>query len=165
MGGPLSRAAYAFAAADGGAALAAVTAAWITAPLSVALAVTVFRGHFPLYQRQGGPVNYLLSIGGVLEGAIPYAAANPLRVVPACLIGSTVASAVTAAFGCTVSSPVGGMFALRTAAGWMYMLPAIAVGSIISMFLLAAFHKAHAGEQAESTASAHQPASLQQESA
>lgn len=164
MGGPLSRAAYAFAAADGGTALAAVTAAWITVPLSVALAATVFRGHFPLYQRQGGPVNYILSIGGILEGAVPYAAANPLRVIPACLIGSATSGAVTAAFGCTVSSSVGGMFALRTAAGWMYILPAIAVGSIISMFLLAAFHRAHAGKQEESTAALQQSTALQQES-
>lgn len=164
MGGPLSRGAYVFAVASGGATLAAVAAAWITIPLSIALAVTVFRGHFPMYQRQSGAVNYILGIGGILEGAVPYAAANPLRVIPACLIGSAAAGAVTAAFGCTVSSSVGGMLAFRTAGGWMYMLPAIAVGAIISMFLLAAFHKAHVGEPAENTDSAKQSAAvLQQE--
>ncbi len=164
MGGPLSRGAYVFAVSGGGTALAAVAAAWITIPLSIALAVTVFRGHFPVYQRQGSAVNYILSIGGILEGAVPYAAASPLRVIPACLIGSAAAGAVTAAFGCTVSASVGGMFAFRTAGGWMYMLPAIAVGAIISMFLLAAFHKAHTGEPAENTDSVNQPAAvLQQE--
>lgn len=163
MGGPLSRGAYVFAASGGGTTLAAVAAAWSTIPLSIALAATVFRGHFPVYQRQSGAVNYILSIGGVLESAVPYAAASPLRVIPACLIGSAAAGAVTAAFGCTVSTSVGGMFAFRTAVGWMYMLPAIAVGAIISMFLLAAFHKAHTGEPAENADSANQPAAMLQQ--
>lgn len=164
MGGPLSRGAYVFAASGGGAALAAVAAAWITIPLSIALAATVFRGHFPMYQRQSGAVNYILGIGGILEGAVPYAAASPLRVIPACLIGSAAAGAITAAFGCTASASVGGMLAFRAADGWMYMLPAIAAGAIISMFLLAAFHKAHVGEQTESADSVNQSAAvLQQE--
>ena len=84
--------------------------------------------------------------------------------IPACLIGSAAAGAITAAFGCTASASVGGMLAFRAVDGWMYMLPAIAAGAIISMFLLAAFHKAHVGEQTESADSVNQSAAvLQQE--
>lgn len=165
MGGPLSRAAYVFGTAENSTALAAVTAAWIVIPLAIAMTVSVFRGRFPLFRRQGSFVNYILSIGGILEGGIPWAAANPLRVIPACLVGSSIAGAITAAFNCTVSSSVGGMLALRTANGWIYMLLAVTVGSIISMFLLAAFDKTHVGERfTEDTASARQPAALQHES-
>lgn len=160
MGGPLSRGAYVFAVASGGATLAAITAACITIPFSIALAVTVFRGHFPMYQRQSGAVNYILGIGGILEGVVPYAIASPLRVIPACFTGSAVAGAVTVAFGCAVSSSAGGMLAFRTAGRWMYMLPAIAAGAIISMFLLAAFHKAHVVEDTKSIDSVNQSAAV-----
>lgn len=165
MGGPISRAAFAFAGIQGGTALASAAVAAITVPISVALAASVFRGRFPLPQRQNGPANYILGLGGILEGALPFAAASPLRIIPACLVGSAVAGSITAAFGCSTAASTGGLFVFASMDGWMYALLAVITGVIIGMFLLAALGKVHAPEDtAESVSSGRQKAPVQQES-
>ncbi len=166
MGGPLSQAAYAFGYAQSGtAALAAVTTAAMTVPLAMALAVVVFRSRFPLVQRQSGPVNFLLGIGGIAEGVIPYAAAAPGRILPGCVVGGAVSGALAAAFDCTASAASGGIFAFGAMTGWTYALLSVTVGAIIGMFLVGALGKVHAPEQdSKSAASTKKAAVLQQNS-
>lgn len=166
MGGPLSQAAYAFSyAQSAGTALAAVTTAAMTVPLALALACAVFRSRFPLVERQNGPVNFLLGMGGIVEGGIPYAAAEPGRILPGCVVGSAVSGALAAAFHCTVSAAGGGMFAFGAMTGWTYALLSVTVGAIIGMFLLGALGKVHAPQQdSKSAASPTKTAVLQQNS-
>ncbi len=164
MGGPISQAAYAFGYAQGGSsALAAVTTASMTVPLAIALACVVFRSRFSLYGRQNGPVNFLLGIGGIVEGGIPYAAAAPGRILPGCVIGSAVSGALTAAFDCTASAARGGIMAFGVMTGWTYALLSVIVGTIIGMFLLGALGKVHAPEQDSKSAAAPEKAAVLQE--
>lgn len=164
MGGPLSRAAFVFASMQGGEALACVAAAAVTVPLSTALAASVFRGRFPLPQRQNGPANYLLGLSGILEGAAPFAAASPLRILPACLVGSAAAGSITAAFGCSTTVSFGGVFAFGAMDGWMYALLAVITGALIGMLLLAALGKVHVPEEDARDVSSERQTPMKQES-
>lgn len=166
MGGPLSQAAYAFGyAQEGGTALAAVTTAAMTVPLALALACVVFRGRFSSAARQNGPVNFLLGIGGIAEGGIPYAAAAPGRILPGCMVGGAVSGALAAAFACKASTAGGGILAIGAMTGWTYALLSVTVGAIIGMFLLGALGKVHAPQQdSRSAASPKKAAVLQQHS-
>lgn len=165
MGGPLTQAAHAFAYAVGNPnALAALAAATITVPLAIALACVVFRGRFPMAQRQIGPVNFFLGIGGIIQGGIPYAAAAPVRILPGCVIGSAVTGALTAAFACSAASVGGGMLTFGSMTGWMYALLSVTAGTIIGMFLLGALGKVHTPERDGKSVSPPKAAVIQQKS-
>ncbi|MCI8612067.1 MAG: PTS transporter subunit EIIA [Clostridiales bacterium] len=165
MGGPLTQAAHAFAYAQGvPAALAALTTATITVPLAIALACVVFRGRFPMAQRQAGPINFFLGIGGIVQGGIPYAAAAPVRIILGCAVGSAVAGALTAAFACAAASAGGGLLTFGAMTGWIYALLSVTAGTIIGMFLLGALGKVHTPEHDVQRVSPPKTAVLQQNS-
>ena len=92
-------------------------------------------------ERKNGPVNYIMGLSFVTEGAIPYAAADPLRVIPACMIGAGVAGALSMAFGCTLMAPHGGIFVIAVIGNWPMYLLSLVIGSVVGMLLLALFKK------------------------
>ena len=116
MGGPFNKAAYVFgiASLESGneAVMAAVMAGGMVPPLAIALATTFFGNRFTKQERDSGKVNYIMGLSFITEGAIPFAAADPLKVIPSCVIGSAVAGALTMIFGCTLPAPHGGIFVL-----------------------------------------------------
>ena len=140
MGGPFNKAAYVFgiASLESGneAVMAAVMAGGMVPPLAIALATTFFGNRFTKQERDSGKVNYIMGLSFITEGAIPFAAADPLKVIPSCVIGSAVAGALTMIFGCTLPAPHGGIFVLPVIGNWFMYLVAILVGSIVGAVIL-----------------------------
>src|SRR5829696_1364818 len=126
MGGPINKTAYAFAIAGlaGGAfgPMAAVMAAGMTPPLALALASTVRPGLFTPAERRNGQANWVLGASFITEGAIPFAAADPLRVIPACMVGSAITGALSLLFGATLQAPHGGIFVIGLIGNWPFYL-------------------------------------------
>jgi len=148
MGGPVNKAAYVFGTAmlseqseTGFMIMAAVMVGGMVPPLAIALATTFFKNRFTEAERKSGPVNYIMGLCFISEGAIPYAAADPLRVIPSCVIGSAVAGGLSAAFGCTLRAPHGGVFVVPVIGNWLLFLVALLVGSLVGMVLLALLKK------------------------
>lgn len=145
MGGPFNKAAYVFgtaAIASGGYdIMAAVMIGGMVPPIAIALATTFFKNKFTEEECKNGPVNYIMGLAFITEGAIPYAAADPLRVIPACLIGAATAGGLSMAFNCTLMAPHGGIFVFAVVGNWPMYLLSLAVGSVIGMILLALFKK------------------------
>lgn len=145
MGGPFNKAAYVFgtaAIASGGYdIMAAVMIGGMVPPIAIALATTFFKNKFTEEECKNGPVNYIMGLAFITEGAIPYAAADPLRVIPACLIGAATAGGLSMAFNCTLMAPHGGIFVFAVVGNWPMYLLSLAVGSVIGMTLLALFKK------------------------
>lgn len=145
MGGPFNKAAYVFgtAAIASGSydIMAAVMIGGMVPPLAIALSTTFFKNRWTEDERKNGPVNYIMGLSFVTEGAIPYAAADPLRVIPACMIGAGVAGALSMAFGCTLMAPHGGIFVIAVIGNWPMYLLSLVIGSVVGMFLLALFKK------------------------
>ena len=145
MGGPFNKAAYVFgtAAITSGNydIMAAVMVGGMVPPLAIALATTFFRKKFTAQERKSGPVNYILGLSFITEGAIPYAASDPLRVIPACMIGAGLAGGLSMLFKCTLMAPHGGIFVFAVVGNWPYYLLALAAGSVVSMLLLGLFKK------------------------
>lgn len=141
MGGPFNKAAYVFgtaAIAEGNYdIMAAVMVGGMVPPLAVALATTFFKNRFTPAERKSGIVNYIMGLCFISEGAIPYAAADPLRVIPSCIAGSAVSGALSMAFGCTLMAPHGGIFVFPVVGNVLGYLIALAVGSLVGMALLA----------------------------
>ncbi len=145
MGGPFNKAAYLFGTASlVGAAgeavaspiMAAVMVGGMVPPLAVALACTFFPGRFSEEERKNGLVNYIMGLCFITEGAIPFAAADPVRVIPACMAGSAVAGGLSMAFGCTLPAPHGGVFVFPVMGNMAMYILALVVGSVIGMALL-----------------------------
>lgn len=142
MGGPVNKTAYLFAAASlaegggGSPVMAAAMAGGMVPPLAIALACTFFPGLFSGEERKNGPVNYLMGLCFLTEGAIPYAAADPVRVIPACMVGSALAGGLSMAFGCTLPAPHGGVFVFPVMGNVPLYLLALLVGSVAGMALL-----------------------------
>ena len=140
MGGPFNKAAYVFgiASLESGneAVMAAVMAGGMVPPLAIALATTFFRNRFTKEQRDAGKVNYVMGLSFITEGAIPFAAADPLKVIPSCAIGAAVAGALTMLFGCTLPAPHGGIFVFPVVGNWPMYLVAVLVGSIVGAVIL-----------------------------
>ncbi len=143
MGGPVNKAAYAFAtgliASEVYAPMAAVMAAGMTPPLALALATVLFKNRFSVDEREAGKATALLGISFVTEGAIPFAAKDPLRVIPALMLGSAVAGALSMAFGCELRVPHGGVFVLpipNAVTGPGEYLMAIVAGTLVSTLAL-----------------------------
>ena len=145
MGGPFNKAAYVFgtAAIASGSydIMAAVMIGGMVPPLAIALSTTFFKNRWTEEERKNGPVNYIMGLSFVTEGAIPYAAADPLRVIPACMIGAGVAGALSMAFGCTIMAPHGGIFVIAVIGNWPMYLLSLVIGSVVGMLLLTLFKK------------------------
>lgn len=143
MGGPVNKAAYAFAIAGlaGGAyaPMAAVMAAGMTPPLALALANLIRPKLFTPAEQRASQANWVLGASFITEGAIPFAAADPLRVIPACMIGSATAASMSLAFGATLRAPHGGIFVIGLIGHWPLYLLAIAVGTVVSAILVVVF--------------------------
>ena len=145
MGGPINKAAYLFgtaAIANGDYdMMAAVMVGGMVPPLAIALATTFFKDRFTEAEIKSGPVNYIMGLSFITEGAIPYAAADPLRVIPACVIGSATAGAISMAAGCTLMAPHGGIFVFAVVGNWPMYLVALAAGAVVGALLLRVLKK------------------------
>ena len=140
MGGPVNKAAYVFGTASIAAGnyniMAAVMIGGMVPPIAIALATLFFKNKFTAEQRKAGPTNFIMGLSFITEGAIPFAASDPLRVIPACVVGSAVAGALSMAFGCTLMAPHGGIFVVPTIGNPVMYLIALLIGSVISCVLL-----------------------------
>lgn len=149
MGGPFNKAAYVFATgllSTGTDAsymiMAAVMVGGMVPPIAIALSTTFNKNRWTAEERKNGTVNYIMGLSFITEGAIPYAAGHPLQVIPASIVGSASAGALSALFGCKLMAPHGGIFVFATMSGtWYWYILALAVGSFVSMILLALFMK------------------------
>ena len=145
MGGPINKAAYVFGVASLDAGqyeiMAAVMAGGMVPPIAIALCTTFFKNRFTKEQRESGKVNYVMGLSFITEGAIPFAAADPLRVIPACAVGSAVAGALSMLFNASLRAPHGGIFVVPVVTNPIMYLVAIVVGSIVGMALLAVLKK------------------------
>lgn len=145
MGGPFNKAAYVFGVAAISSGnfdiMAAVMIGGMVPPIAIALATTFFKNKFTEEERKSGPVNYIMGLSFITEGAIPYAAADPMRVIPACMIGAAAAGGLSMAFGCTLRAPHGGIFVFPVVGNPIMYIVALAVGSVIGMLLLGLFKK------------------------
>ena len=145
MGGPFNKAAYVFgtaAIADGNTwIMAAVMIGGMVPPIAIALATTFCKNRWTKDELKSGPVNYLMGLCFITEGAIPYAASDPLRVIPSCIVGSAVAGAVTALFGCTCPAPHGGIFTFAVVGNPIGYLVALVAGSVAGALMLALLKK------------------------
>ncbi|MBQ8230309.1 MAG: PTS sugar transporter subunit IIA [Lachnospiraceae bacterium] len=145
MGGPFNKAAYVFGTASIAAGnydiMAAVMIGGMVPPCAIALSTLLFKNRFTKEERESGPVNFIMGLAFITEGAIPFAASDPLRVLPACMIGSALAGALSMAFGCTLMAPHGGIFVFPVVGnGWMY-LAALVIGTAVGALLLGFFKK------------------------
>lgn len=145
MGGPINKAAYVFGTmsiANGNYdIMAAVMVGGMVPPIGIALATTFFKNRFSKSERQSGITNYVMGLAFITEGAIPFAAADPLHVIPATAVGAAVAGALSMVFGCTLMAPHGGLFVFPVVGNWPMYLVALAAGSVITMFMLALLKK------------------------
>ena len=145
MGGPFNKAAYVFGTAqlaEGNfEVMAAVMAGGMVPPIAIALCTTFFKKKFTEKERQSGVVNYVMGLSFITEGAIPFAAQDPLRVIPSCLIGSAIAGGLSMAFGCTLRAPHGGLFVLPTIGNPVMYLAAVVIGSVGGCVILGILKK------------------------
>ena len=145
MGGPVNKAAYVigtgFLATGEYGIMASVMAGGMVPPLAIALCTTFFGNRFTPAERKSGPTNYIMGLSFITEGAIPYAAADPIRVIPSCIVGAATAGALSMAFDCTLHAPHGGIFVVPTIGNPLLYLAAIAIGSVVSCLLLAILKK------------------------
>ncbi len=154
MGGPFNKAAYVFGStvmlgqaasmADPNVAyqiMAAVMIGGMVPPIAIALSTTFFKNRWTAEERKNGVVNYIMGLSFITEGAIPYAASYPLAVIPSCIVGSAVAGALSVVFKCTLMAPHGGIFVFAVVGNWYWYLLALAVGSVVSMLMLALLKK------------------------
>ena len=140
MGGPFNKAAYVFGTAqlaEGNfEVMAAVMAGGMVPPIAIALCTTFFKKKFTAKDRQSGIVNYVMGLSFITEGAIPFAAQDPLRVIPSCIIGSALAGGLSMAFGCTLRAPHGGIFVLPTIGNPFMYLAAVVAGAAVGCVIL-----------------------------
>lgn len=150
MGGPFNKAAYVTAAGllannpnDSASQMimAAVMIGGMVPPIAIALSTTIFRNRWTAEERKSGPVNYIMGLSFITEGAIPYAAGHPLQVIPSCIVGSACAGALSALFQCTLRAPHGGIFVLPTIGNALMYFLALIIGSVAGMLLLAILMK------------------------
>lgn len=145
MGGPFNKAAYVFGTASLTTGnydiMAAVMIGGMVPPLAIALCATFFKNRFSKDERGSALTNYIMGASFITEGAIPFAAADPLRVIPSCAIGAGIAGGLSMLFGCTLRAPHGGLWVTAIIGNPLYYLAALAVGSLIGMALLAILKK------------------------
>ena len=150
MGGPFNKAAYVFGTASlldaagnsvTSPVMAAVMIGGMVPPIAIALCTTFFKSRFTAKERQSGLTNYIMGLSFITEGAIPFAASDPLRVIPACAAGSAVAGGLSMLFGCALPAPHGGIFVFAVVENWPMYLLSLAIGAAIGCLLLAVLKK------------------------
>ena len=145
MGGPVNKAAYVFGTASIAAGnyniMAAVMIGGMVPPIAIALATIFFKNKFTAEERKAGPTNFIMGLSFITEGAIPFAASDPLHVLPACVVGSAVAGGLSMACGCTLMAPHGGIFVVPTIGNPLMYLVALVIGSFIACGLLGLLKK------------------------
>lgn len=145
MGGPFNKAAYVFGTASIAAGnydiMAAVMVGGMTPPCAIALATLLFKNKFTKEERQSGPTNFIMGLAFITEGAIPFAASDPLHVLPACILGSGVAGGLSMLFNCTLMAPHGGIFVFPVVGNALMYVVALVAGTLISTILLGALKK------------------------
>ncbi|MDD6327112.1 MAG: fructose-specific PTS transporter subunit EIIC [Eubacteriales bacterium] len=145
MGGPVNKAAYAFGisqiAAGNYEIMAAVMIGGMVPPLAIAISTMLFKNKFTAEERKTGPTNVVMGLSFISEGAIPFAASDPLRVIPSCIIGSAISGALSAAFGCTLMAPHGGIFVFPVVGNAILYLLALLIGSVIGAVILGTLKK------------------------
>ena len=145
MGGPFNKAAYVFGTAAIAAGnydiMAAVMIGGMTPPCAIALATILFKDKFTKEERESGPTNFIMGLAFITEGAIPYAAADPLHVLPSCIVGSAIAGGISMFFGCTLMAPHGGIFVFPVVGNALMYLVALVVGTAVSTVLLGLLKK------------------------
>ena len=153
MGGPFNKAAYVFGAGmlanvatnpnpeTAYQIMASVMIGGMVPPIAIALSTTFFKKLWTEDERKSGPVNYIMGLSFITEGAIPYAASYPLQVIPSCIVGSAVAGALCWIFKCTLMAPHGGIFVLPTIGHWFMYFVALAIGAVVGMLMLAILKK------------------------
>lgn len=145
MGGPVNKAAYVFGTASIAAGnyniMAAVMVGGMVPPIAIALATLIFKNKFTEDERKAGPTNFIMGLSFITEGAIPFAASDPLHVLPACVVGSAAAGALSMAFNCTLMAPHGGIFVFLTVGNPLLYLVSLAVGSAVGCVLLGILKK------------------------
>lgn len=145
MGGPFNKAAYVFGTASIAAGnyhiMAAVMIGGMVPPCAIALATLLFKNKFTKEERESGPVNFIMGLAFITEGAIPFAASDPLHVLPSCMIGSAAAGALSMAFGCTLMAPHGGIFVVPVVGNALMYLAALVIGTIVGALLLGILKK------------------------
>lgn len=145
MGGPVNKAAYVFGTASIATGnyniMAAVMIGGMVPPIAIALATIFFKNKFTAEERKAGPTNFIMGLSFITEGAIPFAASDPLHVLPACVVGSAVAGGLSMAFGCTLMAPHGGIFVVPTIGNPLMYLVALVIGSFIACGLLGLLKK------------------------
>lgn len=145
MGGPFNKAAYVFGAASLASAnyhiMAAVMMGGMIPPIGIALASLVFKNKFSKKDRETAPVNLIMGLSFITEGAIPFAAADPIRVIPSCMIGSAVGGALSMMFGCELMAPHGGVWVIATISNTFGYFVALVVGSVVTAVLLGLLKK------------------------
>ena len=145
MGGPFNKAAYVFGTASIAAGnydiMAAVMIGGMVPPCAIALATLLFKNKFTKEERESGPTNFIMGLAFITEGAIPFAASDPLHVIPACIVGSGAAGALSMAFKCTLMAPHGGIFVFPVVGNAVMYLLALIVGTVVSALLLGVLKK------------------------
>lgn len=145
MGGPFNKAAYVFGvgsiAAGNYDIMAAVMIGGMVPPCAIALATLLFKNKFTKEERDSGPVNFIMGLGFITEGAIPFAASDPIRVIPSCVIGSALAGALSMAFGCTLMAPHGGIFVFPVVEHTLMYLVSLVAGTVVGAILLGILKK------------------------
>ena len=145
MGGPFNKAAYVFGVAQIAAGnydiMATVMIGGMVPPCAIALATLLFKDKFTKEEREAGPTNFIMGLAFITEGAIPFAASDPLHVLPACIIGSGLAGALSMVFNCTLMAPHGGIFVFPVVGNGLMYFVALVVGTIVSAVLLGALKK------------------------
>ncbi|MDO5718530.1 MAG: fructose-specific PTS transporter subunit EIIC [Tissierellia bacterium] len=145
MGGPFNKAAYVFGTAQIAAGnyniMASVMIGGMVPPCAIALATILFKNKFTLQERKSGPVNFIMGLSFITEGAIPFAAADPIKVIPSCIVGSALAGGLSALFGCTLMAPHGGIFVFPVVGNALMYLVSLALGTVASAILLGALKK------------------------
>lgn len=145
MGGPFNKAAYVFGTAAIASGnydiMASVMIGGMVPPCAIALATLLFKNKFTAEERESGPTNFIMGLAFITEGAIPFAASDPLHVLPSCIIGSATAGALSMAFGCTLMAPHGGIFVVPVMGNALLYLVALAVGTVVSALLLSILKK------------------------
>lgn len=145
MGGPFNKAAYVFGTAAITAGnydiMAAVMIGGMTPPCAIALATLLFKNKFTKEERDAGPTNFIMGLAFITEGAIPFAAFDPLHVLPSCIIGSALAGALSMAFHCTLMAPHGGIFVFPVVGNAVMYLVALVAGTVVSALLLGVLKK------------------------
>jgi len=145
MGGPFNKAAYLFGTASIASGnydiMAAVMIGGMTPPCAIALSTLLSKNKWTKTERDNGPVNFIMGLSFITEGAIPYAAADPARVIPSCVIGSAAAGLCSELFGCTLMAPHGGIFVFPVVGNPIMYLASLVVGTLVSFFMLALLKK------------------------